>query len=93
MAVSSGTPSMDPLTGASYPALLGLAEHFRTSSPPDIKLCVHCLQAVFSLKPAPHIEARTHLQIGQILSGHTKNTELALSHLDRAVRGKIEGRD
>ena len=69
-----------------YVSLLGLAEHFRTSNPPDIKRCVHCLQTVFTFKPPPHIEARTHLQIGTVLSNHTKNTDLALSHLDLAVR-------
>ncbi|KAJ8939647.1 hypothetical protein NQ314_011067 [Rhamnusium bicolor] len=34
-----------------YLSLLGLAEHFRTSSPPMIKLCIQCLQAVFNFKP------------------------------------------
>lgn len=71
-----------------YVALLGLAEHFRTSNPPDVRLCVHCLQTVFNFKPPLYIEARTHLQIGTVLlssSTHSKNLDLALSHLDRAV--------
>jgi len=68
-----------------YVALLGLAEHFRTSNPPDIKLCIHCLQTVFTFKPSPNVEARTHLQIGTVLSSHTKNVDLALTHLDHAV--------
>lgn len=69
-----------------YLALLGFAEHFRTSSPPKIRLCVHCLQAVFQFKPPQRIEARTHLQLGSVLYHHTKNSELARSHLEKAVR-------
>lgn len=68
-----------------YLSLLGLAEHFRTSSPPMIKLCVQCLQAVFNFKPPPRVEARTHLQLGNILLTHTKNTDLAKTHLEQAV--------
>ncbi|KPP68020.1 MAU2 chromatid cohesion factor-like, partial [Scleropages formosus] len=49
-----------------YLALLGFAEHFRTSSPPKIRLCVHCLQAVFQFKPPQRVEARTHLQLGSV---------------------------
>uniref|UniRef100_A0A3P8V3E2 MAU2 chromatid cohesion factor homolog n=1 Tax=Cynoglossus semilaevis TaxID=244447 RepID=A0A3P8V3E2_CYNSE len=67
-----------------YLALLGFAEHFRTSSPPKIRLCVHCLQAVFQFKPPQKIEARTHLQLGSVLYHHTKNSELARSHLEKA---------
>lgn len=68
-----------------YLALLGFAEHFRTSSPPKIRLCVHCLQAVFPFKPPQRIEARTHLQLGSVLYHHTKNSEQARSHLEKAV--------
>lgn len=68
-----------------YLALLGFAEHFRTSSPPKIRLCVHCLQAVFQFKPPPSVEARTHLQLGSVLYRHTKNSELAQTHLEKAV--------
>ncbi|XP_063921855.1 MAU2 chromatid cohesion factor homolog isoform X2 [Zophobas morio] len=67
-----------------YLSLLGLAEHFRTSSPPMIKLCIQCLQAVFNFKPPPRVEARTHLQLGNILLTHTKNTDLAKNHLEQA---------
>ncbi|XP_041698527.1 MAU2 chromatid cohesion factor homolog isoform X2 [Coregonus clupeaformis] len=67
-----------------YLALLGFAEHFRTSSPPKIRLCVHCLEAVFQFKPPQRVEARTHLQLGSVLYHHTKNTELARSHLEKA---------
>jgi len=83
MAMSSVVTQQQP--DAWYAALLGLAEHFRTSNPPNVKHCVHCLQTVFAFKPPPSIEARTHLQIGTVLSNHTKNIDLALSHLDRAV--------
>ena len=69
-----------------YLALLGFAEHFRTSSPPKIRLCVHCLQAVFQFEPPQRIEARTHLQLGSVLYHHTKNIELAKDHLEKAVR-------
>ncbi|KAG7259980.1 hypothetical protein CRUP_026537 [Coryphaenoides rupestris] len=67
-----------------YLALLGFAEHFRTSSPPKVRLCVHCLQAVFQFKPPQRVEARTHLQLGSVLYHHTKNTELAKGHLEKA---------
>jgi hypothetical protein len=72
-----------------YLALLGFAEHFRTSSPPKIRLCVHCLQAVFQFKPPQRVEARTHLQLGSVLYHHTKNSELARSHLEKAVRDSL----
>ncbi|KAH0560786.1 MAU2 chromatid cohesion factor homolog [Cotesia glomerata] len=67
-----------------YLSLLGLAENFRTSSPPNIKACIQCLQAVFFFKPPPKVEARTHLQLGNILLTHTKNIDLARSHLEQA---------
>ncbi|RUS80189.1 hypothetical protein EGW08_012046 [Elysia chlorotica] len=67
-----------------YVALLGLAEHFRTSNPPNIRLCIHCLQSIFNLNPPPHIEARTHLQLGNILLSYAKNTDIARSHLEKA---------
>lgn len=68
-----------------YLSLLGLAEHFRTSNPPMIKLCIQCLQAVFNFKPPLKVEARTHLQLGNILLTHTKNIDLAKTHLEQAV--------
>lgn len=68
-----------------YISLLGLAESFRTSNPPNIRLCVHCLQSIFNFKPPPRIEARTHLQLGNILLSHTKNLDLARQHLEKAV--------
>ncbi|XP_030765189.1 MAU2 chromatid cohesion factor homolog isoform X2 [Sitophilus oryzae] len=67
-----------------YLSLLGLAEYFRTSSPPMIKHCIQCLQAVFNFKPPQRVEARTHLQLGNILLTHTKNIDLAKNHLEQA---------
>ncbi|XP_042333831.1 MAU2 chromatid cohesion factor homolog isoform X1 [Sceloporus undulatus] len=67
-----------------YVALLGLAEHFRTSSPPKVRLCVHCLQAVLPRKPPARVEARTHLQLGSVLYHHTRNGEQARGHLEKA---------
>lgn len=66
-----------------YLSLLGLAENFRTSN--RIKMCIQCLQAVFSFKPPPRVEARTHLQLGNILLQYTKNVDLARTHLEQAV--------
>uniref|UniRef100_A0A8D0GU59 MAU2 chromatid cohesion factor homolog n=1 Tax=Sphenodon punctatus TaxID=8508 RepID=A0A8D0GU59_SPHPU len=68
-----------------YVALLGLAEHFRTSSPPKVRLCVHCLQAVLPRKPPARAEARTHLQLGSVLYHHTRNGEQARGHLEKAI--------
>ncbi|XP_077866764.1 MAU2 chromatid cohesion factor homolog [Saccoglossus kowalevskii] len=67
-----------------YLSLLGLAEAFRTASPPKIKLCIHCLESIFQFKPPPQIEMRTHVQLGTLLFTHTKNTDLARSHLEKA---------
>lgn len=79
--MASGSTVIDPW----YASLLGLAETFRTSNPPNIRLCIHCLQSIFNFKPPPIIEARTHLQLGNILLAHTKNTDLARTHLETAV--------
>ena len=68
-----------------YAALIGLAENYRTASPPNIRLCIHCLQSVFALKPPPIIEARTHLQLGNILLAHTNNDDFARQHIEKAV--------
>ncbi|KAL7286945.1 hypothetical protein TKK_0018887 [Trichogramma kaykai] len=67
-----------------YLSLLGLAENFRTTNPPNIKCCIQCLQAVFNFKPPSRVEARTHLQLGNILLSHTKNIDLARTHLEKA---------
>lgn len=86
-------PSKDPKmasvpaipTDSWYLSLLGIAESFRTASPPKIKHCIHCLQSIFHFKPPPRIEARTHVQLGSLLFTHTKNVELARTHLEKAV--------
>lgn len=70
---------------ASYSGLLGLAETFRTSNPPKIRQCIQCLQSVFHFQPSPSIQARTHLQLGRLLQTYTKNTDMARSHLEKAV--------
>ncbi|XP_071964873.1 MAU2 chromatid cohesion factor homolog [Antedon mediterranea] len=67
-----------------YLSLLGIAESFRTASPPKIKHCIHCLQSIFQFKPPHAIEARTGLQLGSLLFAHTKNIDLARTHLERA---------
>ncbi|EEC13760.1 conserved hypothetical protein [Ixodes scapularis] len=69
---------------ATYLALLGLAEEFRTMSPPSMKNCIRCLLAIFQLNPAPRVEALTHLQLGMNLLQYTNNTDLAQSHLEKA---------
>lgn len=73
-----------------YLSLLGIAEYFRTSTPPNIKYCIQCLEAVFNFKPPARVEARTHLQLGNILLTHTKNTDLARLHLEQAVSINLE---
>ncbi|XP_035826440.1 MAU2 chromatid cohesion factor homolog, partial [Aplysia californica] len=78
--ISAGSSQEQPW----YVALLGLAEHFRTSNPQNIRLCIHCLQSIFNFSPPPHIEARTHLQLGTILLTHAKNIDIARSHLEKA---------
>lgn len=69
-----------------YASLLGMADHFYKQQPPNLKYCVQCLQAVFNFKPSTQILARTHLQIGKVLFNTEKNSDMALFHLERAVR-------
>lgn len=68
-----------------YISLLGLAEYFRTTNPPNIKKCIQSLQALFTFMPPTKVVARTHLQMGQVLSVYTQNVELARHHLEQAV--------
>lgn len=68
-----------------YSGLLGLAETFRTSNPPKIRQCIQCLQSVFHFKPSLAIQARTNLQLGRLLYAHTKNVDLARSHLEKSL--------
>ncbi|KAJ8029308.1 MAU2 chromatid cohesion factor-like [Holothuria leucospilota] len=67
-----------------YLSLLGIAESFRTSNPPRIKHCIHCLQAILALKPPVRIEATTHTQLGCLLFTHCRNIDLAYAHLEKA---------
>ncbi|XP_055387634.1 MAU2 chromatid cohesion factor homolog [Condylostylus longicornis] len=67
-----------------YVSLLGLAEYFRTANPPNVKKCIQCLQALFTFNPPSKVEARTHLQMGQILMAYTLNVDLAKNHLEKA---------
>lgn len=69
-----------------YISLLGLAEYFRTTNPPNIKKCIQSLQALFTFMPPTKVVARTHLQMGQVLSVYTQNIDLARYHLEQAVR-------
>ncbi|KAL7729078.1 hypothetical protein ACLKA6_019904 [Drosophila palustris] len=77
---NTGAASQD----ACYISLLGLAEYFRTSQPPNIKKCIQCLQALFTFQPPSKVEARTHLQMGQVLMAYTLNINLARQHLEQA---------
>ncbi|KAK3867780.1 hypothetical protein Pcinc_026791 [Petrolisthes cinctipes] len=67
-----------------YLSLLALAERFRTQEPANIKMCLQCLQAVLTFSPPPKVEARTHLQLANLLIKYTKNTQLAREHLELA---------
>ncbi|KAM7541217.1 hypothetical protein Aperf_G00000044711 [Anoplocephala perfoliata] len=67
-----------------YLALLGLAEFFRKSSPPNIRLAIHCLKAILCYKLPVNFEARTHLQLGKLLYMYSKNDDLIKLHLDKA---------
>uniref|UniRef100_A0A336N1N3 MAU2 chromatid cohesion factor homolog n=1 Tax=Culicoides sonorensis TaxID=179676 RepID=A0A336N1N3_CULSO len=66
-----------------YVALLGLAEYFRTSNPPNIRHAIQCLQALFTFQPPLKMEARTHFQLAQILMNYTKNIDMAKGHLEK----------
>ncbi|KAL7641064.1 UNVERIFIED_CONTAM: hypothetical protein RMT77_008201 [Armadillidium vulgare] len=67
-----------------YLSLLALAERFRTQEPANIKACVQCLQAVLTFRPPPKVEARTHLQLGNLFTQYTNNSQLARSHFEQA---------
>jgi len=68
-----------------YLALISMAEEFRSQSPPDIRSCVQCLFAILNLGSHPAIEAKTHLQLGNILMQLTNNFDRSQSHLEKAV--------
>ncbi|CAL8091282.1 unnamed protein product [Calicophoron daubneyi] len=67
-----------------YASLLGLAETFRTMSPPNMRLAVHCLKAILHFKVPVNLEARTHLQLGRLLFHYSKSDEQTKFHLEKA---------
>ena len=74
-------------------ALMALADNFYTQSPPNIKLCAHCLLCITVSNPPPKIEARTHLQLGSLFLKETIHLDRAESHLEKAMTlsSKING--
>ena len=68
-----------------YTSLLGLAEHFRTSQPPQLRECIHCLQACLSIGLPPILDAKIRLSLAKLLLQHTNNVGHARSHLQQAV--------
>ena len=68
-------------TDPAYVALLGLAESFRQVN--NINECVRCLKAIFQLSPTPPVVARTHLQLGVILT-KVQAADQARQHLEQA---------
>ncbi|XP_070500301.1 MAU2 chromatid cohesion factor homolog [Chironomus tepperi] len=76
-----------------YVALLGLAEHFRTTK--NIKKAIQCLEALFAFNPPKKVESRTHLQLGQLLFAYTNNQDLAKTHIEQAwtLSQQIQGFD
>ncbi|CAF0765748.1 unnamed protein product [Adineta ricciae] len=67
-----------------YLALLGSAEYFRTSTPPNYRLAIQCLQAILTIRLPPLIEAKIHLFLGRLYTQHTTNVDMASMHLDKA---------
>jgi MAternally-affected-uncoordination protein len=68
-----------------YLALLGSAEYFRSSTPPNYRLAIQCLQAILTIRLPPLIEAKINLFLGRLYTQHTTNVDLASMHLDKAV--------
>ena len=60
-----------------YVSLLGLADSFlNKATPRNVVGAIHCLQSALALPSvsvSPVFEARTHLQLGQMLRKETKN--------------------
>jgi MAternally affected uncoordination len=74
------------MTDPVYLALLGSAEYFRTSTPPNYRSAIQCLQAILTVRLPLPIEAKIHLYIGRLYVQHTTNIDMASMHLDKAVR-------
>ncbi|CAH8557288.1 unnamed protein product [Heterobilharzia americana] len=77
-------PIDDSLVSDCYASLLGLAETFRTMSPPNMRLAVHCLKAILQFKLSVNLEARTHLQLGRLLFHYSKSDDQTKFHLEKA---------
>jgi MAternally-affected-uncoordination protein len=76
----------------SYASLLALADSFLATTPRNVKCALHCLQSIFALPSVtenPVLEARTHLQVGQLLRKETNNQDLAKHHIEQAVSHPI----
>ncbi|VDQ03682.1 unnamed protein product [Trichobilharzia regenti] len=80
----SELPADSHLVSDCYASLLGLAETFRTMSPPNMRLAVHCLKAILHFKLPVNLEARTHLQLGRLLFHYSKSDEQTKFHLEKA---------
>ncbi|VEL25435.1 unnamed protein product [Protopolystoma xenopodis] len=75
---------MNQLTNDCYASLLGFAKMFRSMTPPNIRLAVHCLKSVLYFRLPPNYEARTHLQLGRLLFLHSKSDDQIKFHLEKA---------
>jgi len=71
-----------------YVSLLGLADSFlNKATPRNVVGAIHCLQSALALPSvsvSPVFEARTHLQLGQMLRKETNNQDLAKHHIEQA---------
>lgn len=67
-----------------HKALLSLAQEFRTKSPPDLKSCMQCLQAILNLPVSQHIVAETNYKLGSLIYKYTFDTNIAQVYLERA---------
>lgn len=67
-----------------YKPLLCLAEEFRTKTPPDLKSCMQCLQAILNLPVSPHLIAKTNYHLGSLIHKYTSDTNIAQVYLEKA---------
>lgn len=74
-----------------YLALLGLAESFQQNN--QIKLCIHCLESILTLKNQDmpiltnfHMQLKTRLNLCRLYLKHTTNTnQYVNAHLEKSV--------
>uniref|UniRef100_A0A1I8GL81 MAU2 chromatid cohesion factor homolog n=2 Tax=Macrostomum lignano TaxID=282301 RepID=A0A1I8GL81_9PLAT len=84
---------------AAYHSLLGMAESFRLAG--NIRMTLHCLQAVLQIRLPELIIARTKVQIGRLLMQHTtragaeRAAAAAAAHLEAAwsLRALVQSQD